>query len=147
MCSGAFMLYKSYTRTEQFTYVFRKLEFYETLELVPRYRYIFERKTKFFALYIVNLVNLGTYGAYLVMLLVTLVTILMWPTPTMLVSALIWMVLTDLMIRGVSATLLTCFFYVYIITLYLSLRYRQIKERLLIFVSQSEFIKVSYWNK
>ena len=132
------MLYKSYTRTEQFTHLFRKLEYYQTLELIPRYRHVFERKTKFFACYIVGLVNVSTYGLYLFMVPLTFLNILFWPTPTMLVSAIVWMVLNDLLIRGLAAVLLTCFFYVYITTLYLSLRYRQINENLLRIADQSK---------
>ena len=137
---GTFMLYKSYTRTEQFTYVFRKLEFYETLELVPRYRFVFERRTKFFAIYIVNLVNSFTYALYLALMLVTFLIIMVWPTLTMLVSASIWLLLSIIMMRGLASMLLTCFFYVYMITLYLSLRYRHINETIALFTTQSEYL-------
>lgn len=136
--AGSFMLYKSYTRTEQFTHVFRKLEFYETLELVPRFRHVFERKTRFFAIYIVNLVDACTYVLYLVIIMGHIVAFKLLPSPTMLVSTVIWTIPSLIMIRCMAAIMLTCFFYVYIITLYLNLRFRQINDNIIYFSNQSK---------
>ena len=133
------MLYKSYTRTEQFTQVFRKLEFFETLELVPRFRHIFERKTKFFAIYIVTLVDIVTYVTYVSLIGFHLIAYLILPSTAMLVSTILWLPLTIFMVRGLVAMFITCFFYVYMITLYLSLRFRSINDNIVFFGKQSKF--------
>lgn len=128
--SGTFMLYKAYLRKAHFVDLYHMMEYYETLKLFGQYRMEFAKKTKFFANYILLIVTLGQIGFALIYVLLTGFLIYMYANMYMVISSILWLPSTLIAIRTVGAHMLTSFYYVYIISLYLKLRFRQIYDSL-----------------
>ena len=124
------MLYKAYSRKAHFMDLYQKLEYFETLELYGESRQEFDKKTMFFAKYIIYLVTLGQLGFVLCYIALTIYINYWYPNMYMVISTMLWLPSHLIALRTIGTLMLTAFYYVFIISLYLKLRFRQIYNSL-----------------
>ena len=120
------MLYKAYLRKAHFVDLYYKLEYYESLELNGQYSRQFNKKTKFFAKYIVFIVSLGQLGVALSYFAISISLVNQYPSMYMVISSILGFISTLWAIRTIGALMVTSFYYVFIISLYMKFRFRQI---------------------
>ena len=120
------MLYKAYLRKAHFVDLYYKLEYYESLELNGQYSRQFNKKTKLFAKYIVFIVAVGQLGVALSYFAISISLVNQYPSMHMVISSILGFISTLWAIRTIGALMVTSFYYVFIISLYMKFRFRQI---------------------
>ena len=124
------MLWKAYIRRAHFIDFYCKLEYYESLELYGECSRKFAKLTKFFAKYIVFVVTIGQLGFVLSYTALTVFLFYRFTNVYMIISAIFVFPSTLFAIRTIGSLMMTSFYYVFIISLYLKLRFRQIYNSL-----------------
>ena len=109
------------------------------MELNHKNYLIFEKYTKFVSKYIIMIANLGQYCFEVINIILSLLLAIRYPSLIMFISIVVWLVLSHIQIRAIAGIVVTSFYFMYIISLYLRLRFNQIHQNLSHLIGQGNF--------
>ena len=140
------MLWKSSGRNARYTYFFHKLNFVSTLELNEKNSHKFRKWCNYSCKYIIICVTVGQALFALIYLafIYRLIYYKVIDSYSSFLIHLLCFVSTILNIKTVGALMLTAFFFILMVSVYLSLRFQQIYDDM---TSFDRFGKInSNWN-
>ena len=123
-----YLLRRSSGRDARYTYFFHKLNFKSTLELNEKNTRKFEKLCTLSSIYIIVCVTIAQICCAMVFTLLAAVTIYLGQTEAPTIVTLLWFVSNLLALKNCGALLLTAFFFVFMVSVYLSLRFQQIYD-------------------
>ena len=137
------MLYLAHHQRALYLNLYDKLEYYDSLELNSKNRRKFGRNTKLFVRFLIYMVIPARNLLMVANLLLIINLNLLKQSTVLLISSILWFPPSIWIIKYVAALMLTTFYYIYITSLYLNLRFRQITDNLRILINSRGKRKIS----
>ena len=119
-------MYQEHIKKGHFNEVLYKLKWHNTLGLEGKFRIKFERNIKFLFKYISLCVDIGQLAFVFIFIILTTMLIYQQASLSYTITTILWFGPSILLIKSAGSLMLTSFYFIYLIALYLKLRFHQL---------------------